>query len=156
MVQEYLETMQLKISFIDDKRPWGGFIGIEESDIKDFTAIFFPGTEVPGLERGGKLSPKILLVEPGKRLSWQYHNRRAEVWKVLLGPVEIVISDTDSQAAGILFNEGDIIHIAREQRHRLIGLTSWGIIAEIWQHTDKDHPSDEEDIVRVKDDFGRE
>ena len=156
LVQEYLEKMKLKISFRDDKRPWGGFLGIEESDVKDFTRIFFPGTEFPGLEQGKKLSPKILLVEPGKRLSWQYHKRRAEVWKVLQGPVEIVTSDSDNQSAGKLFNEGDIIQIAREQRHRLKGLTTWGIIAEIWQHTDKAHPSDEDDIVRVDDDFGRE
>jgi mannose-6-phosphate isomerase len=29
------------------------------------------------------------------------------------------------------------------------------MIAEIWQHTDSNHPSDENDIVRVQDDFGR-
>ena len=39
--------------------------------------------------------------------------------------------------------------------HRLVGLSNWGIIAEIWQHTDPEKPSDEEDIVRVQDDFGR-
>jgi len=42
-------------------------------------------------------------VKPASRLSWQYHNRRAE----------------------------------------------------IWQHTDKNNPSDEDDIIRVQDDFGR-
>jgi hypothetical protein len=29
------------------------------------------------------------------------------------------------------------------------------MIAEIWQHTNADQPSDEDDIVRVQDDFGR-
>jgi hypothetical protein len=29
------------------------------------------------------------------------------------------------------------------------------LVAEIWQHTDPDHPSNEDDIVRVQDDFGR-
>jgi hypothetical protein len=29
-----------------------------------------------------------------------------------------------------------------------------GIVAEIWQHTDLNQPSDEEDIVRLQDDFG--
>jgi len=29
------------------------------------------------------------------------------------------------------------------------------MIAEIWQHTDAAQPSDEDDIVRVQDDFGR-
>jgi mannose-6-phosphate isomerase len=35
------------------------------------------------------------------------------------------------------------------ERHRLIGLASCGVIAEIWQHTDPKDPSDEEDIVRL-------
>jgi hypothetical protein len=30
-----------------------------------------------------------------------------------------------------------------------------GIVAEIWMHTDENHPSDEEDIVRLEDDFAR-
>jgi len=29
------------------------------------------------------------------------------------------------------------------------------VLAEIWQHTDAQNPSDENDIVRVQDDFGR-
>lgn len=41
------------------------------------------------------------------------------------------------------------------ERHRLVGVDEWGIVAEIWQHTDAAHPSDEDDIVRVQDDFGR-
>jgi hypothetical protein len=45
--------------------------------------------------------------------------------------------------------------LRKGERHRLIGLNEWGIIAEIWQHTDATHPSDEDDIVRLQDDFGR-
>jgi mannose-6-phosphate isomerase len=37
----------------------------------------------------------------------------------------------------------------------LLGTKGWGIIAEIWRHTDAANPSDEDDIVRVQDDFGR-
>jgi hypothetical protein len=40
-------------------------------------------------------------------------------------------------------------------RHRLVGLGDWGVLAEIWQHTDLQNPSDEEDIVRLQDDYGR-
>jgi hypothetical protein len=40
-------------------------------------------------------------------------------------------------------------------RHRLVGLDNWGVVTEIWQHTDVEHPSDESDIVRLQDDFGR-
>ncbi len=31
----------------------------------------------------------------------------------------------------------------------------WAVVAEIWQHTEKDNPSDEKDIVRINDDYGR-
>jgi len=37
----------------------------------------------------------------------------------------------------------------------LIGLDSWSIVSEIWQDTDPEQPSDEDDIVRLQDDFGR-
>ena len=50
---------------------------------------------------------------------------------------------------------GNFIQLDKGERHRLIGLDSWGIVAEIWQHTDPENPSDEDDIVRLQDDFGR-
>jgi hypothetical protein len=50
---------------------------------------------------------------------------------------------------------GDCVMLKKEERHRLIGLNSWAIVAEIWQHTDIENPSNEEDIVRIQDDFGR-
>jgi mannose-6-phosphate isomerase len=50
---------------------------------------------------------------------------------------------------------GQEIRLAQGQRHRLQGLDAWGVLAEIWQHTNDQQPSDENDIVRVQDDFGR-
>ena len=46
------------------------------------------------------------------------------------------------------------VRLVKGERHRLIGLEDYGFVAEIWQHTDS-IPSDEEDIVRVQDDFSR-
>ncbi len=37
----------------------------------------------------------------------------------------------------------------------VIGLETWGVVAEIWQHIDAASPSDELDIVRVADDYDR-
>ena len=54
-----------------------------------------------------------------------------------------------------IFNIGDTITLQQGERHRLIGLDEFAVIAEIWQHTDANHLSDEDDIVRVQDDFGR-
>ena len=51
--------------------------------------------------------------------------------------------------------EDDQIILKQGERHRLIGLDEISVVAEIWQHTDATHPSDEDDIIRVQDDFGR-
>lgn len=45
--------------------------------------------------------------------------------------------------------------LGQNERHRLVGLNDWGMVAEIWQHIDANNPSDENDIIRVQDDFGR-
>lgn len=139
----------------DLNRPWGGFYVIDENQAQQFADTFFDGMDVSTLKIGGKLSPKILLVAPEKRLSWQYHNRRAEIWKVVSGQVGVVRSETDQEGDLVVHTTGEVIKLAQGERHRLVGLAEQGVIAEIWQHTDAEHPSDEDDIVRVQDDFGR-
>lgn len=52
--------------------------------------------------------------------------------------------------------QNEVVNLECGERHRLIGLNEWGIVAEIWQHTDALNHSNEDDIVRVQDDFGRE
>ncbi|HNN72645.1 MAG TPA: hypothetical protein PKG89_15460, partial [Ferruginibacter sp.] len=89
------------------------------------------------------------------RLSWQYHFRRAEIWKLIGGVAAVITSDTDAEKETHKLNIGDIVQLQQGERHRLVGLDNWGIIAEIWRHTDPDNPSDEDDIVRLQDDFGR-
>jgi mannose-6-phosphate isomerase len=154
-VEKYLTKLELAITTKDSSRPWGGFFVIREDQAELFSQLFFPGVRLSDLYMGGKLSPKILLVQPGKRLSWQYHHRRAEIWRVVSGKVGVVTSDTDKEGRTAELNAGDTIRLAQGQRHRLVGLNGWGIIAEIWQHTDAALPSDESDIVRLQDDFGR-
>ena len=111
--------------------------------------------DVNTLKIGGKLSPKILIVKANARLSWQYHNRRAEIWQIFKGSAGIIRSDSDHEKELEIFNEGDQIVLKQGVRHRLIGLSNYSVVAEIWQHTDANLPSDEDDIIRVQDDFGR-
>jgi mannose-6-phosphate isomerase-like protein (cupin superfamily) len=154
-VSDLLKQEKLAVKSFDFSRPWGGFFVLDEAQADTFIATYFPTYKKEELMLGNKLSPKILVVEPGKRLSWQYHHRRAEIWRVVEGEVGVVMSDTDEETELNMFEPGDIIVLAQEQRHRLVGLKDWGVIAEIWQHTDPDHPSNEDDIVRLQDDFGR-
>jgi len=153
--EQQLQQQGFSIDKQDQSRPWGGFFVINEDQAQQFADTYFDGLSVDTLRISGKLSPKILIVAPEKRLSWQYHFRRAEIWKVLQGPVGVVTSDTDEEGEVKTYAPGELITLKQGERHRLVGLNDWGVLAEIWQHTDADQPSDEDDIVRVQDDFGR-
>lgn len=150
-----LKEQGFTIAAQDDARPWGGFFVIDEAQAQQFADAYFEGLSVDSLRMAGKLSPKILVVAPEQRLSWQYHHRRAEIWRVIQGPVGVATSDDDEQGQVKSLAVGERITLRQGERHRLVGLHNWGIVAEIWQHTDTHSPSDENDIVRVQDDFGR-
>lgn len=153
--QRQLVKQNLEVIGKDCNRPWGGFFLISEQQAQSFADIYLEGINVSSLKISGKLSPKILIVAPGKRLSWQYHQRRAEIWRVFHGSVGIKRSRDDVEGDIVILKVGDIITLQEGERHRLVGLDDYAVIAEIWQHTDANNPSDEEDIVRLQDDFGR-
>jgi len=137
-----IQELGFHIVATDMHRPWGGFLVIDEEQTQKFVDTFFP-------EQSNE-------IEVGKRkLSWQYHHRRSEIWKVIKNSAGVIISDTDQQSEVQVKALEDVIRLEKGQRHRLVGLENWGVIAEIWQHTDPSNPSNEEDIVRVQDDFGR-
>ena len=96
-----------------------------------------------------------MIINPNSKLSWQYHYRRAEIWKVYKGSVGISKSFDDTEKPMRILKEKDQIKIVKGERHRLIGLDDFAVISEIWQHTDPNNPSDEDDIVRISDDYGR-
>ena len=139
----------------DLERPWGGFLVLSAGEVDRFVAEFFAEAEL--LENAGRLtlSPKILIVAPQRRLSWQRHDRRSEIWRVIEGPVGVVRSPAGPDEHPERYERGDVLRLALGTAHRLVGLERFGVVAEIWQHTDPTHPSDELDIVRIADDHGR-
>lgn len=153
--ESLMSDLGLQIVKQDRDRPWGGFLVLEESQAAQFAQEFFPEEDFEALKISEKLSPKILLVAPNKRLSWQYHFRRAEIWRCISGNVAVATSNDDTEREVKTLSKGDKIKLIQGERHRLIGLEDWGVVAEIWQHTDASNPSDEGDIVRLQDDFGR-
>jgi mannose-6-phosphate isomerase-like protein (cupin superfamily) len=139
----------------DLARPWGGFLLVSQTEVREFIRVYFPDA---GLRDGHErlaLSPKLLLVAPGRRLSWQYHRRRSEIWRIIEGPVGVSRSLTDKETPMRTYDAGEVLRLDLGERHRLIGLDAWGVVAEIWQQTDTASPSDERDIVRVADDYQR-
>ena len=154
-VKSEIEGLGFHVTDVDFCRPWGGFMVIHEQQAQEFANKFFGGINVDTLRINGKLSPKILIVKPHARLSWQYHHRRAEIWQVYRGVVGVARSLDDEEREMTLLRTGEQVKLMEGERHRLIGLESYGVVAEIWQHT-RSTPSDESDIVRLQDDFNRE
>ena len=139
------------------EKPWGGYCTFPDNVIDKFCNLFFSGIDINEIlhQKNMQLSPKILVVEPSCRLSWQYHHRRSELWRCIYNQVGVVLSDTDEETECEILSEGDHVVIGQGQRHRLVGLDKYGVIAELWQHVDPENPSNEQDIIRVSDDFGR-
>ena len=124
----YIETENLvkskgfKVISKDFERPWGGFLVINESQAQDFSNQFFKGLDVQTLENWRKIKSQNINCKPKARLSWQYHHRRAEIWRVFKGECGIIRSDTDMENQMKIYNEGDQIKLKQGERHRLIGL----------------------------------
>ena len=154
-IEKQVEQAGFRIDKQDRSRPWGGFFVIDETQAPLFIETYFPHLSLADFAGYEKLSPKILIVAPHKRLSWQYHFRRAEIWKLIGGKASVVTSDTDVQKVIRTLKIGEVVNLKQGERHRLVGMDEWGIVAEIWQHTDPKNPSNEDDIVRLDDDFGR-
>jgi len=154
-VADFLIAKKYKFINLDIMRPWGFYFYIDDGQIDKFIKEFYGSAKLEGIDSSLPLQPKIMVIQPHERLSWQYHNRRSEIWCCLGGSYQVVINSTDSETTPKLIKPGDIITIKQGFRHRCIGTDEWGMFAEIWQHTDSDNPSNEEDIVRLQDDYGR-
>ena len=90
---------------------------------------------------------KVIEVEPRSRLSYQYHHKRQEQWTVIYGELTIILDDEK-----VFRKAGESIHIPQGARHRA------------WNETDTPvrfievqtgESFEEEDIVRLEDDYDR-
>lgn len=106
------------------------------------------------LADGDRHKIKRIVVEPGKRLSLQYHVHRSEHWIVVQGTARVMIlypGETPSDAARFL-HEGESVFVPKGRLHRLEnpGKIPLEIIeVQIGEYVGED------DIVRVDDDFNR-
>lgn len=129
LVAEKGETYKLKQCLEDIKeRPkyeekrWGKYIVLEYSKEDDFQTL-----------------TKKLWIDEGKRISYQYHKHRKEIWTIVRGKGELYFKGEKTEVA-----VGNTISIEREERHAIKAITNLEII-EI-QIGDK---LEEEDIVRL-------
>lgn len=85
---------------------------------------------------------------PGKRLSYQRHQQRAEHWFVVRGTAKVTLNDVE-----ILVNSGSAIDIARQDAHRVENPSDRETLVFI--ETQTGDYFGEDDIERLEDDFGR-
>lgn len=109
-----------------DKKPWGYFDILSDA----------PGHKV-----------KRICVEPGKRLSYQYHKRRNEHWFMVSGDAVVTLDGKQIRLCA-----GDSVDIPLEVLHRI---QNSGDTPLIFIEVQTGSYFGEDDIVRVEDDFGR-
>jgi mannose-6-phosphate isomerase len=109
-----------------DERPWGSYTVLE--DAADHKV-------------------KRMEVLPGKRLSYQKHERRSEHWFVVRGNGIVTLDGTE-----IPVSAGTAIDIPLGAAHRIANAGDDLLLFIEVQHGNY---FGEEDIVRLEDDFGR-
>ena len=110
-----------------ENRPWGSFLVI--------------CNEV-------KFKLKKIEVNPGQRLSYQYHNKRSEVWTIIEGIATIVLDGKVIEKVA-----GESINIPVGSKHRVQNNLD---IPLIFIEVQTGSYFGEDDIVRVQDDYNRE
>ncbi len=109
-----------------DDRPWGSYTVLEDA----------PDHKVKRIE-----------VLPGKRLSYQKHTKRSEHWFVVQGSGLVTLDGTD-----VPVQAGVAIDIPLGAAHRIANAGEELLVFIEVQHGES---FDEDDIVRLEDDFGR-
>ena len=109
-----------------EKRPWGSFFVIQEST---------------------SYKIKRIEVNPGQRLSYQYHNKRSEVWVIIQGNGVITLNDIEKN-----YSKGDTILIPQGMKHRI---ENQGTKTTIFIEVQTGSYFGEDDIVRLDDDYNR-
>lgn len=110
----------------EDFRPWGHWIV---------------------LDVGEKHTVKRITVNAGARLSLQYHHGREEVWTCIEGSGIAVVGDDEIPLAPRV-----TVNVPRLARHRMANTGSGRLVII---ETQLGELLDEDDIVRIEDDFGR-
>ena|SRR3989338_9601890 len=116
-----------------DERPWGSFEVLADFAVENH---FGPDAVI-----------KKITVKPGKRLSYQSHSGRHEYWLVVSGSGIVIIEGKEH-----VVSAGFRIQIPKQAKHRMINDDSEKelVFVEISLGD-----FDENDIVRIEDDFGR-
>jgi len=98
------------------------------------------------LTKNERTTVKIITVKAGEKLSFQYHEQRSEFWRILSGRGKITVGDEITEA-----KKGDEFHIPIGTKHTAEGSDEEIVFLEI-----AFGDSDENDIIRLEDKYGRQ
>jgi mannose-6-phosphate isomerase len=91
---------------------------------------------------------KVIVIESGRRLSLQYHERKDESVYVISGRLRLHLEDSDGTMTIRELGPGDSARVPVGRRHRFEAAERVELIEVSTPELD--------DVVRVEDDFGRE
>ena len=91
---------------------------------------------------------KLLVIETGKRLSFQYHEAKDEWVHVLSGRLLLTLENDAGEVEDRDLGAGEGAHVAVRRRHRYTAIETCQLIEVSTTELD--------DVVRLDDDFGRE
>jgi mannose-6-phosphate isomerase-like protein (cupin superfamily) len=126
MARDYLDVYREILDKRENHRPWGYYENLLERD-------------------GHKV--KEIVVEPGKRLSLQKHERRAEHWVVVSGEGLVTVGEHE-----IPLTPGQSVDIPQGAAHRI---TNPGDVPLVFIEVQTGDYFGEDDIIRLQDDYGR-
>lgn len=90
---------------------------------------------------------KILHINAGHRLSYQFHNVKDETIRVLSGTVEIE-TEVEGKRTTFAMRQGESLHITPLMRHRMTAVNDCDVLEVSTPELD--------DVVRLEDDYKRE
>jgi mannose-1-phosphate guanylyltransferase/mannose-6-phosphate isomerase len=99
------------------------------------------------LNEGDRYKIKKITIDPGKRLSLQYHHHRTEHWIVVTGTAKVSLDNKE-----VYVHEGESIFVPKNSTHRLEN--PGRIPLEIIEVQNGEYTG-EDDIVRIEDDYRR-
>jgi mannose-6-phosphate isomerase len=109
-----------------DERPWGDYVVLADED---------------------NHKVKRIRVLPGKRISYQRHDRRSEHWFIVAGTAVVTLDEVPRE-----IGDGDTVDVHVGVAHRIENTGAEDLIFVEVQHGEY---FGEDDIHRLDDDFGR-
>ena len=109
--------------------------------------VYRPWGSYQSIDAGPRHQVKHIMVKPGHKLSLQKHHHRAEHWVVVRGTAEVT-----RDAERIIVRENESIYLPAGCVHRL---ANPGKIPVELIEVQTGAYLEEDDIVRIEDDFGR-